>query len=169
MSLTAYPTLRLKLTMPQALKLQFLPAVPGFNASAAAGLVANKVNRPGDTMTGFLTLNADPVQPLHAATKQYVDTHAGVGGDFVAKTGDTMSGDLTISKANPALRLDGTGTSPDFITFGRNTLLRWSLMTTTAETGAGMSGRTSASRASPTPVVALTRHSRSRAPPASSR
>src|SRR4030095_15814205 len=36
MSLTPSPTLRLKLTMPQALKLQFLPAVPGTNAEAAA-------------------------------------------------------------------------------------------------------------------------------------
>lgn len=35
MSLTAYPTLRLKLTQPQALKLRFLPAVPGSNAAAA--------------------------------------------------------------------------------------------------------------------------------------
>jgi hypothetical protein len=33
-----------------------------------------KVNLTGDTMTGFLTLNADPVSILHAATKQYVDT-----------------------------------------------------------------------------------------------
>jgi cytoskeletal protein CcmA (bactofilin family) len=32
-----------------------------------------KVNRAGDTMTGFLTLHADPTQPLHAVTKQYVD------------------------------------------------------------------------------------------------
>lgn len=31
------------------------------------------VNVTGDTMTGFLTLNADPVNPLHAATKQYTD------------------------------------------------------------------------------------------------
>ena len=38
MSLTAYPTLRLKLTMPQALKLQFLPAIPGSNAAAAAAV-----------------------------------------------------------------------------------------------------------------------------------
>ena len=28
----------------------------------------------GDTMSGFLTLNADPTTALHAATKQYVDT-----------------------------------------------------------------------------------------------
>ena len=33
----------------------------------------------GDTMTGYLTLNANPVNNLHAATKQYVD---GVTGDL---------------------------------------------------------------------------------------
>jgi hypothetical protein len=27
-------------------------------------------------MTGFLTLSADPVAPLHAATKQYTDVRA---------------------------------------------------------------------------------------------
>ena len=27
----------------------------------------------GGTMTGFITLNADPTDPLHPATKQYVD------------------------------------------------------------------------------------------------
>jgi len=32
------------------------------------------VNIPGDTMTGPLVLPADPVNPLEAATKQYVDT-----------------------------------------------------------------------------------------------
>ena len=31
------------------------------------------VNITGDTMTGFLTLNADPTQAMHAATRQYVD------------------------------------------------------------------------------------------------
>ena len=32
------------------------------------------INRAGDTMVGFLTLNADPTANLHSATKQYVDT-----------------------------------------------------------------------------------------------
>lgn len=36
-------------------------------------LADQKVNRAGDTMSGFLTLNASPTNPLHAATKQYVD------------------------------------------------------------------------------------------------
>lgn len=38
--------------------------------------VLNKVNANGGTLTGYLTLHADPVSPLHAASKQYVDTIA---------------------------------------------------------------------------------------------
>ncbi len=34
----------------------------------------------GGTLTGFLTLNDDPTDLLHAATKQYVDANAGGGG-----------------------------------------------------------------------------------------
>jgi hypothetical protein len=34
------------------------------------------VNTTGDTMTGFLTLHADPTNALHATTKQYVDNVA---------------------------------------------------------------------------------------------
>jgi len=37
------------------------------------------VNVSGDTMTGTLTLNADPTSSLHAATKSYVDTIAAAG------------------------------------------------------------------------------------------
>lgn len=40
---------------------------------APGGELANYVDVSGDTMTGFLTLDADPVNALHAATKQYVD------------------------------------------------------------------------------------------------
>jgi hypothetical protein len=35
-----------------------------------------KVAKAGDTMTGFLTLHADPTNAFHAATKEYVDTIA---------------------------------------------------------------------------------------------
>lgn len=34
----------------------------------------NFVKKSGDVMTGYLTLNANPVNSLHAATKNYVDT-----------------------------------------------------------------------------------------------
>ncbi len=44
-----------------------------FVTTVTTGL-SEKVAKAGDTMTGALTLNADPVNDLHAATKQYVDT-----------------------------------------------------------------------------------------------
>ncbi len=39
--------------------------------------LATKVNKAGDTMTGYLTLSDDPVSPLHAVTKRYIDTNLG--------------------------------------------------------------------------------------------
>jgi len=39
------------------------------------------VNESGDTMTGFLSLHADPTADLHAATKQYVDDAVASGID----------------------------------------------------------------------------------------
>ncbi|AVP41470.1 hypothetical protein SEA_WENTWORTH_31 [Streptomyces phage Wentworth] len=59
----------------------------------------------GDTMTGFLTLNADPTDPLHAATQQYVDQQAdaaqaaaelAAAAESVSITGDTMTGPLVL-------------------------------------------------------------------------
>lgn len=45
-------------------------------ADITALVDATYINVSGDTMTGFLTLNADPSTALHAATKQYVDALA---------------------------------------------------------------------------------------------
>ena len=48
-----------------------------------------KVAKAGNTegiMTGFLTLNADPVQPLHAVPKQYVDRLSLPPGGTVGQT-----------------------------------------------------------------------------------
>jgi len=41
--------------------------------------LSTQVSRSGDSMTGFLTLHADPTNALHAATKEYVDTIAAAG------------------------------------------------------------------------------------------
>lgn len=50
-------------------------------AADITGLVDSVyVNVAGDTMTGPLTLNADPTNPLHSATKQYVDNLFSSGG-----------------------------------------------------------------------------------------
>lgn len=43
----------------------------------------SKVDMAGSTMTGSLILSADPTTALEAATKQYVDAHAGGGGSTV--------------------------------------------------------------------------------------
>lgn len=60
------------------------------------------------TMTGVLTLAADPTVALAAATKQYVDNVAGAaGGPFLPLAGGTMTGMLNMSFPN-----DGSATGP---------------------------------------------------------
>ena len=63
----------------------------------------------GGTLTGVLTLNADPTQNLEAATKQYVDNVANSGG--LPLTGGTMTGqilgDNSTSPATPGYAFDG--------------------------------------------------------------
>lgn len=61
------------------------------DAAAAQTLASNnkialdtKVNRNGDTLTGFLTLHADPTADKHAATKGYVDTQVQDAKDYAA-------------------------------------------------------------------------------------
>lgn len=53
---------------------------------------ARYVKKAGDTMTGLLTLSADPSTNLHAATKQYADTK-------FSKSGGTVSGPITVTGA----------------------------------------------------------------------
>lgn len=58
-------------------------------------------NKAGDTMTGFLTLNADPTIALHAATKQYVDARS-----------SNPTGDLVLTPGTGyAVRVNQTSTS----------------------------------------------------------
>lgn len=46
------------------------------SADVTVALGYTPVNKAGDTLTGFLTLHADPTNALHAVTKQYVDNVA---------------------------------------------------------------------------------------------
>jgi hypothetical protein len=50
-----------------------------------------KVNKFGDTLTGFLSLWQDPTAPMHAVTKQYADARFGL---YLPLTGGTLSGGL---------------------------------------------------------------------------
>ena len=62
---------------------------------------ATKVAKAGDTMTGFLTLSANPTSNLHAATKQYVDsnisTHAGDTSLHVTSAQNTLLDGITVT------------------------------------------------------------------------
>lgn len=62
-----------------ATKLQTARRINGVNFDGSANITItaqdpDSVTKTGDTMTGYLTLNANPTANLHAATKQYVDT-----------------------------------------------------------------------------------------------
>ena len=73
---------------------------PGVSQIYVDNADALRLLKAGDTMTGFLTLNADPTGSLHAVTKQYVDGVAGDAGTGLAgkvsKGGDTMTGPLQL-------------------------------------------------------------------------
>lgn len=79
------------------------------NAQSTVASISTKVNRSGDTMSGFLSLVADPTSAMHAATKQYVDAYRpDVTKYYVDQadntklntSGGTLSGYLTLH-ANP--------------------------------------------------------------------
>ena len=94
-------------TMNGALLLSSNNSSAGQNAAVTRKFVDDTfLKLTGGTLTGMLILEADPITPMGAATKQYVDAHAGGGTpvNAVAKSGDTMTGFLTLH-ANPTLTL----------------------------------------------------------------
>ncbi len=60
--------------------------------TTSSSAISGKLDKTGGTMTGFITLHADPTSALHAATKQYADT-------MLPKAGGTLTGLLTLSGA----------------------------------------------------------------------
>lgn len=71
----------------------------GTNPTTLAGYgITDAVNKGGDTMTGFLTLHADPTNPLHAATKQYVD-NVSQGLDVKGSVKAATTANITLSGA----------------------------------------------------------------------
>jgi len=81
----------------------------------------------GGTLTGLLTLAADPTQNLHAATMQWTLARDAL---LLPLAGGTMTGNLTIGQnttANPSLTLNGAAGQNRFITFQTAGKLRWLL------------------------------------------
>jgi hypothetical protein len=58
----------------------------------------------GGTLTGLLTLSADPTANLHAATKHYVDTSPPLGGPYLPTAGGALTGPLVLA-ADPTAPL----------------------------------------------------------------
>lgn len=70
--------------------------------------IGEKVAKSGDTMTGHLTLNADPTSDLHAATKQYVDNLAIDLADYSTDDLPEGSTNLYFTDARAQSAIDGT-------------------------------------------------------------
>ena len=69
--------------------------------------VTAKVDRIGDTMSGPLVLPADPLQPLEAATKQYIDDQiANIVADTI-NANTITAGDLTVSGTTVVPSVEG--------------------------------------------------------------
>lgn len=66
------------------------------SSDVTTALTYTPVNKAGDTMTGDLTLANDPTNPLHAATKQYVDNLA-TGLDVKASVRVATTANITLS------------------------------------------------------------------------
>src|SRR6266852_1666091 len=125
-----------------------LPAPAGANDAANKGYVdaavANVgsgayVSKAGDTMSGPLTLPADPTAPNQAADRHYVDSGLSVKADLV--NGSVPTGQLGAGVASAATCLTGNSTwgscgggAPAGITYA-TTALNWTLTISSSLTG----------------------------------
>lgn len=62
--------------------------------------LSSRVAKAGDTMTGALILNSDPVANLGAATKQYVDTKTALAGSGDLKSDGSVAMTANFNLAN---------------------------------------------------------------------
>lgn len=86
----------------------YISGITSLDVTTALGYTP--VNQAGDTMLGFLTLNADPTSALHAATKQYVDNLTG-GINFHAPCHVATTGNLSATYLNGVSGVGATLTS----------------------------------------------------------
>lgn len=86
----------------------FISGITASNVTTALGYTP--VNQAGDSMTGYLTLNADPTTALHAATKQYVDNLSS-GINFHQPAHAATTGNLSATYLNGVSGVGATLTS----------------------------------------------------------
>jgi hypothetical protein len=108
------------------------------DCTAGSAVWVRSVDVDGDTMSGGLTLNADPTLAMEAATKQYVDTTAGAGltqedvediaGDMfnvvhngISVSYDDANGTLTLDVNDPRITISGAATGSAIMTDLSNT------------------------------------------------
>ena len=86
----------------------YISGITALDVTTALGYTP--VNQAGDTMLGYLTLNADPTSALHAATKQYVDNLTG-GINFHAPCHVATTGNLSATYLNGVAGVGATLTA----------------------------------------------------------
>jgi hypothetical protein len=85
-------------------------SISSSNVTSALGF--NPVNKAGDTLTGSLTLSADPTDSMHAVTKRYVDTIASnINIHDAARTATTSDLSATYSNGSGGVGATLSGTS----------------------------------------------------------
>lgn len=85
-------------------------------AGGAQEKANERVMRTGDAMTGFLSLHANPTEPMHAATKDYVDSVI-EGLDIKTSVRVATTSNLAVSSStNNRLNLSSALTSLDGVT-----------------------------------------------------
>lgn len=97
--------------------------ITGSYPNFTIGASYTPVNKAGDTMTGYLILNADPITALGAATKQYVDATATTGIHIHSPVRVETTANLTATYLNGGTTptvTDITGT--DTLTIGAHSL-----------------------------------------------
>ncbi len=87
--------------MPAAQALQTVSK--GYVDQAITELTGSLLTASGGTLSGPLTLNGNPTQPLQAATKQYVDTQVGTS---LPLSGGTVTGAFTAKQVGGAYQAD---------------------------------------------------------------
>ena len=86
----------------------YITGISSLDVTTALGYTP--VNKAGDSMTGYLTLNADPTSALHAATKQYVD-NLSAGINFHSPCHVATTGNLSATYLNGVSGVGATLTS----------------------------------------------------------